>query len=284
MPKVALITAKVVKPPHHDPDMSPMLAALGEHDVHASAVCWDDDEVEWGSFDLAILRSTWDYVDRYDEFFDWLTQTEQLVPVQNPSSTVRWSTNKRYLEDLESHGLPTVETRFIDPGDPVVVPDWPELVVKPAIGAGAKDAARHSSTDDAVQHVRRLVDANRTAMVQPYLESVDHYGETGLVYFNGAFSHAFKKDALLQSRPQPSDGLFAIETIETREPADDELALAEAVVETFGSDLLYARIDVVRDRTGSAVVLEVELAEPSFFLEASGAGAEGFARAVLERL
>jgi len=283
--KVALVTAEAVKPPHHDPDMKPSLAALRKLKIDASAACWDDPHVRWEEFDLAVLRSTWDYVDRYEEFFDWLTSAERRVRVLNPSPIVKWSTNKRYLEDLKKRDMAVVETWFIEPDDPIEIPDLPELVVKPAIGAGARDAARHASADDALEHVRRLLDDERTAMVQPYLSSIDHRGETGLVFFNGVFSHAFKKKVLLPSAARFSDELYAKEKIKRRKPDADELALAESVVEAYAKDLLYARVDVVRDSTDKAVVLEVELAEPSFFLRTTcGRAAKTFARAVEQRL
>ena len=283
-PKVALVTARVVRPPDDDPDMEPSLAALGALGIDASDPCWDDPDVRWGDFDLVVLRSTWDYVERYDEFFEWLARAATHVPVLNPASVVRWSTNKRYLQDLESRAIPVVPTVFIEPAEPVAFPWDGDLVVKPSIGAGAKDAARHASADEAKQHVQRLAARGRTAMVQPYLAAIEEQGETGLVYFNGRFSHAFGKAALLDSGAAPSDGLFAHETITPRAPDAAERALADSVVEAFAATLLYARVDVVPGPTGEPVVLELELAEPSFFLHSHDGAAETFARAVQERL
>jgi O-ureido-D-serine cyclo-ligase len=253
--------------------------------MNASAACWDDTRVRWDSFDLAILRSTWDYVERYDEFFDWLACVDVLVAVHNPPERVRWSANKRYLRDLEAQHIPIVPTIFIEPGELVDIPDWADIVVKPAIGAGGKDAARHTSRDGALQDVQRLTVDGRTAMVQEYMTSIDDDGETGLVYFNGKFNHAFKKSAILKSEPRESDGLYVHEMIEKRAPTEAARELADSVVAAFAKDLLYARVDVVPDAGGNPMVLEVELAEPSFFLEVSNPGAaDAFALAVQTRL
>jgi hypothetical protein len=61
--------------------------------------------------------------------------------------------------------------------------------------------------------------------------------------------------------------------------------VAGLVADRFGVDepLLYARIDVVALDDGSEAVLEVELAEPSFFLDAAPAAAARFAAEVGRR-
>ena len=289
MSKVALVTAKSVAPPYDDPDMEPSLRALRRRRIDAQRVCWDDPTVNWNGFDLVILRSTWDYVDRYEEFFEWLTRLERdRVDIMNPVAAVRWTTDKRYLKSLEELDIAVVPTLFFGDGDRIDLPnDWTDLVVKPSIGAGAKDAARHGSHDGAREHIATLTARGRTAMVQPYLRSVDEFGETGLVYFNGKFNHAFRKSALLNAGPRPAEEPFAPEEIKRRKPSVDERELADSVVDAVARQLLYARVDVVRGSDETPLVLEVELAEPSFFLTKSkrwGRAARDFAVAVKERL
>ena len=88
--------------------------------------------------DLVILRATWDYIDRLDEFLDWSTRVANLL---NPPAVVAWNTDKRYLADLIDAGVPTVPSKFFAPGERVRVPKG-EVVVKPAIGAGSVGAQR----------------------------------------------------------------------------------------------------------------------------------------------
>ncbi len=282
--RVALVTARAAL--GTDEDLEPLLQALEHLGIDAQAPCWDDDEIAWESFELAVLRSTWDYVPRYDEFLGWLDATEQRVRVLNPASIVRWSTNKRYLNDLAERGVPVVPTEFFEPHGPAPHLDHPEgeLVVKPVVSAGSKDTARHSDRRAAEQHASDLLSAGRAVMVQPYLHGIDTHGETGLVYFDGALSHAFRKAPILTLDAPPTDEFFAQEEITAREPTDDERLVADIAIGACAPDLLYGRVDLVPGADGRPCVLELELAEPSFFLATAPGSADRFARAVQARL
>ncbi|HWS40780.1 MAG TPA: hypothetical protein VN247_05765, partial [Arenimonas sp.] len=159
-----------------------------------------------------------------------------------------------------------------------------EFVVKPAVGAGSKDAQRYGREEvgAAMMHIRRLQLKNRSTLLQPYLSKVDSAGETALMYFNGVFSHAIRKGPLLKRNEGPTEKLFAAEQIIARVPSEDELDLAEHIVATipsiFGinSALAYARIDLLRDENGNPCLLELELTEPSLFFNYADGAAERF--------
>jgi glutathione synthase/RimK-type ligase-like ATP-grasp enzyme len=281
---VALVTASAVD---LDVDLAPLLGALMRLGVEATAERWDDTDVDWRCFALVILRSTWDYTLRYGAFIDWLDETERAALVLNPSTVVRWNTDKRYLRDLQRRGHPVVPTVFADSRPPSATElgrIGERLVVKPVVGAGARDAAQHSSPIEAQRHAARLLEEGRAAMVQPYIGGIDVAGETGLVYFDGVFSHSFRKAAMLRPDAAPSAHLYSDEEITPREAATDERAVADAVVADCARDLLYARVDAVRGPDGSPLVLELELAEPSFFVAVAPGSGDRFARAVARRL
>jgi hypothetical protein len=282
--RVALVTATAAL--GTDEDLQPLLDALDRRNITASAPCWDDQNVAWDAFDLAVLRSTWDYVPRYDEFLRWLDATEQRVRVLNPSTVIRWSTNKRYLADLAARGVPVVPTEFFEPGHPPpqLSGNTGELVVKPVISAGSKDTARHSDLQAAEQHAAELLAAGRAVMVQPYLHGIDTHGETGLVYFDGALSHAFRKAPILALDAPPTAEFFAPEEITPREPTPDERRVGGTTLAACDPGLLYGRVDLVPGPDGQPLVLEVELAEPSFFLATAPGSADRFAAAVATRL
>ena len=282
--RVALVTATAAL--GTDEDLQPLLDALDQRSITASAPCWDDPEVAWDAFDLAVLRSTWDYVPRYEEFLRWLDATEQRVRILNPSRVIRWSTNKRYLADLAERGVPVVPTEFFEPGGPPpqLSDHADELVVKPVISAGSKDTARHSDARAAEQHAIDLLATGRAAMVQPYQRGIDSYGETGLVYFDGEVSHAFRKAPILALDAPPTAEFFAPEEITAREPTSDERRIGDATIAACEPDLLYGRVDLVPGPDGLPLVLEVELAEPSFFLASAPGSADRFAAAVAGRL
>jgi hypothetical protein len=249
--------------------------------AEAEPAVWDDPGVDWGAFDLVVVRSTWDYTDRRDAYVAWAESVgDRLV---NPPEVVRWNTDKRYLADLEAAGLPIVSTQFVSPGEkPGELSE--HSVVKPTVSAGSRDTARHESPAAAAEHVRRLTDEGRVAMVQPYLDEIDEAGETALLYCEGRFSHAIRKGPLLLDGEATVEGLFAPENIEPREPRAAELEVGGAVMaevaRRFGGPLLYARVDLIG---AEPVILELELTEPSLFF-GHGAGApERFAEAIRRR-
>jgi glutathione synthase/RimK-type ligase-like ATP-grasp enzyme len=281
---IALVTADVVD---DDVDLAPLLTALRAEDVEAVSPCWDDATVDWSAFDLVVMRSPWDYVDRYDEFVEWVVATATKVRVLNPPSTLIWNMDKRYLADLrDEHGLAVVATQFFDVGDePVIDSPSGDVVVKPVRGAGSVDALRHASLADAEAHLRRLLDDGRAAMAQPYMAAIEAHGETGLVYFDRQLSHAFRKGAILTiPGVSPVDGLYAPEEISAREPSEAERRLADAAIDACDGDLLYARVDLVPADDGQPMISELELTEPSYFVEHAPGSAARFARAVSSRL
>ena len=289
MRPVALVTATAAL--GTDDDLEPLLDALTARGIAVAAPCWDDLAVEWDTFELVGLRSPWDYVPRYSEFLDWLDRVAAVVSVLNPPAVVRWSTDKRYLGELGDRGILVVPTQFVAPDtvgdlDAVLaqVADG-EIVVKPTISAGSKDTMRHSSVDSARRHVQALLDRGRPVMVQPYLAAIDIYGETGLVYFDGELSHAFRKAPILALDAPPTDAFYAAEEISAREPSTAERRVADATIAACGGpELLYGRIDLVPGPDGDPLVLEVELAEPSYFVKQAPGSADRFARAVERRL
>ena len=143
-----------------------------------------------------------------------------------------------------------------------------EFVVKPAIGAGSRDAQRFGpeEKDDAAEHAQRMLNEKRSVLLQPYLSRVDEYGETALIYFEGQFSHAIRKGPLLKRKEGPTKELFAKESITARVPDAAELRVGARAMQAMPFETpLYARVDLIRDQKGEPVVLELELIEPSLF-------------------
>lgn len=292
-PSVALVTAAVAA--GQDADLAPLHAAVAAAGADTAVVDWDGD-VDWSAFDLVVLRSPWDYVARHDEFLAWLARVDAVTEVHNPLPLVRWNTDKHYLVDLAAAGIPTVPTSVLAPGDDPtagVLHDAADagggrVVVKPTVSAGSKDTALHTSVDAAVSHASGLLDAGRAVLVQPFLPAVDEHGETGLVFFDGAFSHAFRKGPILRPDAAPTDELFAPEDVSSRSPSAAERDVAAAAA-TFAAGvagsgpLLYARVDLLPGPDGAPVVLELECTEPSFFFATAPDAVDRFAAAVAAR-
>jgi hypothetical protein len=253
--------------PEGDGDDDGLVGALRQRGLHARWLSWDDPQTL--DADLVILRATWDYIDRLDEFLAWATRVRHLL---NPPPVVVWNTDKRYLADLADAGVPTVPSLFFARGESIQLPDADEFVVKPAIGMGSVGALRFFDPDDARAHAAALHTEGRTVLVQPFNPRIAD-GETALVFLGGRQSHAFTKGPIL---PPPGhaplfdeSGTYAEESLAPADPDFEvwdvghaALAAAAAHLRIDVGDLLYARVDVIGDRH-DAQVLEVELVEPS---------------------
>jgi glutathione synthase/RimK-type ligase-like ATP-grasp enzyme len=262
--------------PDGDVDDALLAAALPE----AEFAVWDDPSVDWAAYDLVVIRSTWDYQERRDEFLAWVHSVPRII---NPPEIVEWNTDKRYLGELGWAGIRVVHTEYLAPGEAFAAPAG-EYVVKPSVSAGSRHTARFGPGEEAraAALVAQIHAGGRTAMVQPYLSAIDESGETALLYFDGVYSHAIHKGPLLRPGAEPTSEVFAPETIEPRDPPADERALADAIAARF-SDLAYVRIDIARGPDGPEL-LELELTEPSLFFT-QGPGAAGrFAAAIRSRL
>lgn len=272
-----------------DDDEAPLLAALRRRGVDARPVVWDDDAVDWGACDLAVLRSTWDYFRRREAFLRWARRTDAVTGLHNPPDVVAWNSDKRYLLELAAQGLAVVPSSVVAPGQPVVLPDEGAFVVKPTVSAGSQDTGRYEPCQQpaARAHVERLHAAGRDVLVQPYLLDVDVRGETAVVHIGGTYSHAIRKGPILAGDVETVGGLFAREQIDAREPTGDECRAADAALAALpfaARDLLYARVDLVPGADGAPLVLEVELVEPSLFLRTARGAADRFADAIAARL
>ncbi|MHC3472128.1 ATP-grasp domain-containing protein [Streptomyces sp. 7R007] len=270
MPRVALVTYDSRPQPHRDRDLPVLLDALRAAGAEADRVFWDDPEADWAAYDLAVIRSTWDYSWRAAEFAAWAERCGKLTRLANPADVVRWNTDKRYLGDLAAAGVPVVPTRYLPPGAAADFPAAGEYVVKPTSGAGARYAARYrpEEHDSAVRHLARLHDEGFTAMVQPYMRGIDAGGERALQFFGGRLLHASRKRAVLERGVAYDADKVAHPDLEPWTPAPAELAVAERALAAVpeAPELLYARVDLVDGDDGQPRVMELELVEPNLFL------------------
>lgn len=290
MPKtVALVSCAEAH--DHDTDLPILVRAFGDRGIIAEIVDWHDTSVEWSRFAAAVLRSSWDYHRRHAEFTEWLTDVASQTVLHNPAEVVIWNTDKTYLRELVASGVPVIPTTYVAGAEDLVLANdliKGDVVVKPTVSAGSNNTERHvNSHSAAAAHIASLLDMGKTAMVQPYQRFIDERGETGMLYFAGEFSHAFRKGAILATGENTKNGLFTEEDIGPREASREERELGEQVMQfvhdRFGGFPLYARVDVVRGSAGVPVVMEIELAEPSLFLHTARDSAARFVQAFLAR-
>lgn len=259
-------------------------AALRERGATADSVVWDA-EADWGGFDLCLVRSTWDYHEKYDRFLDWTRQVEAAAALRNPAQTIVWNSDKTYLRELGQQGVRTVPTTWVSRGSEadleriLAEQGWDEAVVKPVVDLGAKNLRRmrRGEGSGVLEEVLRRHDA----MVQPFLPSLEEEGETSLIFIAGELSHAVRK------RPAPGD--FRVQSIwgGTAAPAELEATQVELARQALGhldEVPLYARVDLVTGLDGSPCLIELELIEPNLYLSTHPGAADRLADAVMALL
>ncbi len=249
-----------------------------------------------------MLRSTWDYSRRRDEFLNWVNSVPRIL---NPPSLVDWNTDKAYLRDLADAGVPTIPTIWLDPARNLLaravhtrMPATGDFVIKPTVSMGSRNTGRYEAGEAysrglAIKHAVNLLKDGRHVMVQRYLTQVDTVGETTLIFIDGEFSHCVGKGAMLQGPFRPTAGLYKVEEMSDREATEAEREIADKAIAHVrktlqeNSDeetLLYARVDLVPDDEGNPVVIEVEVADPALFLGFKAGAATKLAEAIIARL
>jgi glutathione synthase/RimK-type ligase-like ATP-grasp enzyme len=274
VPVRRLAVAASAQHPDLRSDWPLLRTALADLGVAATTEVWTDPSVGWGRFDLVLANGAWDNIHRPDEFLAWARDTSRHTPVVNPPATLRWNMDKRYLAELAEAGVDTVPTRWLLPGEALADDVFPpgEFVVKPSVSGGGFQTARYRAgeADQARAHIARLLEGGRTAMVQPYQETVDVAGETALIFLAGRFSHAVRKGPLLRAGVGTRDDLWRDEHLSPAEPGPTQLGAARealAAAEGLLGPTTYARVDLITLDDGRPAVLELELLDPALFFE-----------------
>lgn len=267
---IALVTTESAR--GHDKDLGILSCALDASGVKWNIVNWDNPQVQWSEYSIAVLRSPWDYHERIAEFSAWLNAVATQTRLLNTLPIVEWNLDKRYLRELINADIAVMNTVFVESEtDLANEVFFGDVMVKPAISAGSNNTARYKhDVAGATDHARKLLSNGIAVLVQPYQSAIDEYGETGLVYLGGQFSHGFRKAPIFGDTAQHHNGLYVVEDITLRTPSAAERAFADKTVafvtNKFGTAPLYARVDMVVNGAGVPELMELELIEPSLFL------------------
>lgn len=264
--------------PEPDPDQAPTLEALTRAGHEAIPVAWDDPKADWGSFDLCVLRATWNYARHVEAFIAWLDRVSTQTRLWNSAGVAKANLHKRYLLDLEARGIPIVPTTIVLQGQACDVQalvdqrGWAEVVVKPAIGAGSWRTMRFESDAfaEAGAFVREI-GAHGDVLVQEARPEFADPGERALVWIDGELTHSVVK------RPRYAG---QDESVSPGGPVTDaQRDFADEVLKLVREPLMYARIDVIPTREGF-MLNELELIEPSLFFNQGPVGLARFVEAV----
>lgn len=263
--KIAFVTH--ANHPEMEEDDRPLAAALARRGGVVLSTPWDDETFAWDQVDVALLRSPWDYYQRFEEFLRWLTSVDECTTVVNSTPIVRWNADKRYLNDLVAKGVRAVPTAFIARHEVASLEmlceerRWETVVLKPAVAADSWETVRieASRRAEGLAYLERHR-PHREIMVQPFVRDVDEGGEQCLIFFGGLYSHAVVKNSAFKGgRHVGPEGRRV-------EPLPDAIQMAQDVLVSAGIlEIPYARVDLARDDDGRPMLLELELFEPTLF-------------------
>lgn len=262
-----------------------VMEALTSYGIASTMAPWSSPSLLDIDADLVLIRSTWDYTQRLDEFLAVLDQL--TAPIANPLPIVEWNAHKGYLTELAAAGVPIVPTAVIAAGksETLTLPSFEgaEVIVKPAVSAGAVGVGKFAAgSEQAHAHLSSILESGNDALVQPFISDVVD-GERSIIHLGGRYSHAVRKiPATNDFRVQEFHG----GTNYLHEPSAAELAVADAALAATPcgpGELLYARVDVVGP-VDQPLLMEVELIEPELFLPFAPGSADALARAVVASL
>lgn len=298
-PVVTLVTCEHL--PNLDPDEEHLPDALADRGIEPRIAVWDDPSVDWSDAGVVVVRSVRDYALKRKEWLEWVGAVPRIL---NPPDVLRWNTDKHYMRDLESMGLPVVPTEWLEPEMNLSkhqvhtrFPASGDFVVKRAIASGVRGTGRYTSTDarsrsQAIQHAKRELDKGRSVMVQRYLDSIDKVGEISVIYLNGIAAYTVEKEPLLHERYRTEETVT--EEVARVHEASDEVwrwgeqtrgVLHDYIRRRQGRDelLLFTREDIVPDGNGSYYLMEVSLIDAKLYLKDVPGATDRFADAIAVR-
>ncbi|MBS2000162.1 MAG: hypothetical protein JST44_01570 [Cyanobacteria bacterium SZAS LIN-5] len=227
---------------------------------------WRNAEQNWAEAGVCVVRSTWDYHLYYQEFLSWIEKVSAQTKLLNDAGVIRWNSNKRYLFDLERAGIPIVPTVLfeqnaqIDLRAVLTERGWQRAILKPVIGLSTFGVRKIESTSPDIQAQLDAMLKSSDVLLQPFVETVHKRGERALVFIGDDYSHTIRKSAF-QPLAQAGE---AGETLEETDPS--ELTLARKVLAEVKTPVAFARVDLIRDTNGQDLLMELELVEPSLYL------------------
>ena len=228
-----------------------------------------DPSFDWKQTKYAIFRTTWDYFDRFEEFFSWLDQTKHKTIFINSAEVINWNIDKHYLQDLVKNNINIAPTLFVEKGDEISLKqlfaktNWTEAVIKPAISGAARHTYRiNPSNCSEFKTVFQELISEECMLFQEFLNNITTQGEISLILIGGKYNHAVKKLA--------KKGDFRVQddhggSVEKYTPTELEITFAEDCLKASPYQPIYARIDIVYDNNNKPSLSELKLIEPELW-------------------
>lgn len=254
----------------------------------AEEVSWRKKNINWSNYDAVVVRSTWDYQNDSEKFVRVLEKINDVSHLENDLDLMIWNMNKNYLFDLEQKGVKIVNTIWEKSFNPDLANEYferlntAEIIIKPNISANADNTFR--LTKEKLKEnlkVLKKIFKDREFMVQPFLNSIIEEGEYSLFFFNGKFSHSVLK--------KPKENDFRVQEehggdIQPFKVSSELIMVAEDIIKKLSTIPLYGRVDLVRNQENKFALIELELIEPSLYLNKDDQSPLRFVKAFAEKL
>lgn len=289
VPYVLLVTSS--NWPDGEPGAPALEQALTSRGIDHRWAVWDDPEVDWSAADLVAVRSTWDYIERHEEFVAWARRVDGRTRLLNGAEVFAWNVDKAYLARL-GDGLPVVPTRTASTVDELAagVRAFGTAVVKPRIGAGGAGVLVVDDPEDPrlgteIDDHPELHNGRGPWVVQPLVASVRSEGETSVFVLDGrVVSQVDKVPAGDEIRVHEHFGGTSRPVPLRDEAAALALQGMAAAERALGVRLDYGRVDMMRLADGTLAVSELEVTEPGLYLDVLPSNADPFVDLVVNRL
>ena len=251
---------------------------------------WSDSKFDWSSTKYILVRTPWDYFERFHEFKNWFEITASKTKFINSTFLIRWNSDKSYLKELEQLGIQIPDTFFIPKGFDKGLSEAIRLaenqfghqcdswVLKPNVAAGAFHTYKFHRSDSSV-YEEKFADLVQKGdyMLQEFQRNIVDKGELSLVLFHGNYSHAVIKKA------KPGD--FRVQddhggTVALYQPTAEEIDFSKKVVQACKTMPDYARVDIFEDNTGQLALAELEIFEPELWFRFQPRSAAVFANGI----
>ncbi len=254
----------------------------------AEEISWRNENVNWNDYDAVIVRSTWDYQNDSEKFIGVLEKINNVSHLENDLDLMKWNMNKNYLFDLEQKGIKIVDTIWEKNFNTNLAHEYfekldtDEIIIKPNISANADNTFRltREKLNKNLEQLEKIF-AVREFMVQPFLKNIIDEGEYSLFYFNGQFSHSVLK--------KPNENDFRVQeehggNIQPFKVSSELILIAENIIKKLSTIPLYGRVDLVRDNQNQFALIELELIEPSLYLNKDDQSSLRFVKAFEEKI
>jgi len=261
-----------------------LIAFLNAKGLNITKEIWNDEKVNWDNYDLAIIKSPWDYFDLIEDFYAWLAVIERKnVRLLNPIDIVKWNADKHYLLDIENAGLNVTPSIFLSKDDEIDLNIYfqklntTNFIIKPAVSGGSKNTFKVNENNVlSISEQIKLLIQDENFIVQPFLDEIAENGEWSFIFFGGKFSHALLKKA--------KAGDFRVQhtfggTVHLQQPATELVAIAQLYIDKFAQNCLYARVDGAFVNK-QFMLMELELIEPYLFLDLAKESYENYYQAL----